>query len=296
MRLTSGLINRLIKLFWDKSFFEDDNKFNAYLEKKRESNKKTYYLRYRFPKEIIVETQKIQGMRYFVFNRVNCNKKTIFYYHGGSYIDKPNYFHFKFLERLLLEKEVCVVMPIYPRLPDNTAIECYKMLNILFDDFISKNQVDNIVFMGDSAGGGLALGMAQQVKDRYEFYKKNKQKIVLLSPWLNMAVDNPQVDIIQPYDYQLSKVGLAKMGAMWSNGDNKSSFVSPLYGDLDCGKIDVFVGTRDILFPDSHELQEKLKDKGLQHGFYKFDNMSHCFMLFPTQEADNAFRQIMECV
>lgn len=295
MSFASGLIDGLMKRIVNKKIFEDDEKFAEYLDKKKKANNKVYYLKYHFPKQIIVESQKFQGMRYFVFNRINC-KKTIFYYHGGSYVDKPNLFHFRLIEKLLLSKEVCIVFPIYPRLPENDSKCCYEKLNELFDDFISKNHVEKIVFMGDSAGGGLALSMAQQIKVRHKYFEENKQKVVLLSPWLDMSLDNPQIQEIEKNDYQLSKLGLLKLGRMWACGNTKLAPASPLYGDVNCGKITIIIGTRDILYPDNLALKEKVENMGLPIKFYPFNNMAHCFMLMPIPEADVALKKILKAI
>ena len=275
--------------------FEDEAKFQQYLEKKSKQNAKVYYLRYRFSGQIIVENQKIDNMRYYVFNRKYC-KKTVFYYHGGSYIDKPNLFHYRFIEKLLLNKEICVVFPIYPRLPDNNVKVCHSKIEQLYMDFISKNKVDKVVFMGDSAGGGLALHMSQYAKVNSDYLKLSKQKLILLSPWIDMAVDNPQINDIEKSDYQLSRVGLQKLGKLWADGDVKNPLASPLFGDMDCGDVTIVTGTREILYPDNLLLKQKMENIGKTINFYEFDNMAHCFMLMPIPEADKAFKKIIKQV
>lgn len=295
MSIASEIIDRIIKQFNNRKMFESDENFEAYLDKKRKLNAKTYYLKYHFPKEIIVESQKIDNMRYIVLNRVNC-KKTVFYFHGGSYIDKPLMFHFRFVEKLLLKLKICVVFPIYPRLPDNTAETCYKKLNHLFDDFVSKNVVEEVVFMGDSAGGGIALSMAQQTKQTHTYCASGGQKVVLLSPWLDVSTDNPDIANLEKSDFQLSQWGLSKLGKIWADGNTKNPLASPLFGDLDCGKISLFTGTREILYPDNIVLKNKMEEQGLSINFHEYKNMPHCFMLMPTPEAERTFKSIVKCM
>jgi len=292
MSLASGIIDAVMKQLKTFKNIENEEKFAEYLERKRKANSKKFVLRYPFNKNIIVETQRISNMQYFVFNRKFC-KKTIFYFHGGSYIDRPLIFHFRYIEKFLKEREVCVVFPIYPRLPNNTYVECYKKLIHLFDDFASKNEVDEVVFMGDSAGGGLALGMAQQIKLTHDYFNQGKQKVILLSPWLDVATDNQVIKKIQPNDYQLSQVRLNKLGLLWSNNKPKQAPASPLFGDIDCGEITLITGTREILYPDDILLKQKVESCGLKINFYQHDNMSHCFMLMPIPEADMAFKQLL---
>ena len=293
MSIGSNVIDSIMKRFVNKKIFEDDDKFNSYIEKKKHANSKNFYLRYHFSKDIIVESQRIGEMKYFVLNRTKCHK-TIFYFHGGSYIDKPNLFHYRFIEKILQNKEVCVVFPIYPRLPDNTSSYCYDCISNLFNDFVSKNVVEEAILMGDSAGGGLALGLAQLVKHTHNYYANNKQKVILLCPWLDMSLDNPEISDILENDYQLSQVGLSKLGALWSENKMKTAPASPLFGDLDCGEITVVTGTREILYPDNLVLKKKLEELGKVFYYYEFPNMAHCFMLMPISESEKAIKQIMK--
>lgn len=292
MSIRSSVIDAILKQFNSKKVFEDDAKFEDYIERKRKINMKKYSLIYPFSKSIIVESQRISGMQYYVINRSKC-EETIFYFHGGSYIDRPLLFHFRFVEKIVKAKDVCVVFPIYPRLPDNTHEVCYKKVEKLFADFVSKNEVKKVVFMGDSAGGGLALGVAQQVRDNHDYFKNKKQKVILLSPWLDVSTDNQVIKKIKN-DYQLSQIGLQKLGRLWANGNTKKAPASPLFGDVNCGEITVVTGTREILYPDNILLKQKVESCGLKINFYAHENMGHCFMLMPVPEAEVAFKQIVK--
>jgi len=267
--------------------------FAKYLDKKRIDNAKPFVMRYKFNNKIVVENFELNGMQYFVFNRKNCSN-TIFYFHGGAYIDKPSIFHFRLVEKLLLHKDMCVVFPIYPRLPDNDYQDCYKKIILLIDDFVRVNNVNNITLMGDSAGGGLALGVAQKVKCSHEFFNTGNQKVVLISPWLDIATNNKDIDDIIPYDYQLSQVHLQKLGQIWSRNNVKVTEVSPIFGDLDVGEITVITGTREILYPDMLILKDKIDNGGNIINFYAFDNMAHDFVLLPTPEANEAFEILIQ--
>jgi len=293
MSVASSVIDSIIKQFNKKSYFEDDVKFQDYLEKQKTQNRKKHKLVYPFNKSIIVENQKISGMQYYVLNRKNC-KKTIFYFHGGAYISRPLLFHYRFIEKVLKAKDVCIVFPIYPRLPENNSEVCYKKLKKLYYDFIDKNEVKKVIFMGDSAGGGLALGMAQQVKNGPQVGNLIKQKVILLCPWLDVSVDNVGIEKIKPNDYQLNQVWLQKLGKIWADGNTKKSPASPLFGDVDCGEISLFTGTREILYPDCLLLKHKVESCGGKINFYAYKNMAHCFMLMPMPEADLAFKDIIK--
>lgn len=121
MSFQSGIIDRIIGKFNNRSMYESDEVFQKWLAKKEKDNAKPYRLVYPFSSLITVEKMRIDGMRYFVLNRKHC-KKTLFYYHGGAYISRPTIMHWRFIETICLRAEVCVVFPIYPRLPKITPL------------------------------------------------------------------------------------------------------------------------------------------------------------------------------
>lgn len=83
-------------------------------------------------------------------------------------------------------------MQIYPKAPAHTAEEVYQMIFPIYQDLIEIQQIDpkKIIFMGDSAGGGLALAFAEFIK-----LKKfpHPRQIMLLFPWLDISNENPDV-------------------------------------------------------------------------------------------------------
>jgi acetyl esterase/lipase len=62
--------------------------------------------------------------------------------------------------------------------------EAIDFLDELYDNLFQCRESRNIIFMGDEAGGGLALGFAQQLRDRQA---KQPSRIILLSPWLDVT-------------------------------------------------------------------------------------------------------------
>ena len=54
-----------------------------------------------------------------------------------------------------------VVLMVYPKAPVYTCSESYDACVKYYLEYIEKNSCGKIVFMGDSAGGGMALGMAE---------------------------------------------------------------------------------------------------------------------------------------
>lgn len=80
--------------------------------------------------------------------------------------------------------------------------------------------------MGDSAGGGLALGLAHALHN--ESVPQPKQ-LVLLSPWLDVTMSHPEIPKYEDADPILSSWGLKRVGELWAySADNTNHiYVSP---------------------------------------------------------------------
>ena len=62
----------------------------------------------------------------------------------------------------------------------------YKLYNIFLDRYAGKE----ILFLGDSAGAGLAISFAQYLN---EVNLPQPEKIILSSPWLDVSLTNPDI-------------------------------------------------------------------------------------------------------
>lgn len=85
--------------------------------------------------------------------------------------------------------------------------------------------------MGDAAGGGLCLSITQQVKT--EGWKL-AERLVLLSPWLDVALNNPEIAGIAAKDVMLAREGLVEAGKMWATEEFPTDhpYISPIHLDL----------------------------------------------------------------
>src|SRR6185295_17054509 len=105
---------------------------------------------------------------------------------------------------------------------------------------------------GDSAGGGLALAYAISSIRRG---RPVPAGMVLIAPWLDATLSNPEIAAVEALDPWLARPGLVAAGRAWAMGDHPERWeVSPIYaGDEDLARLPpttVFIGTHDILHPD----------------------------------------------
>lgn len=239
-----------------------------------------------------IKKNKIDGMDYYILNSQNKeNKNKIMYFHGGAYISQPTPQHWKMLNKIAKDTKTEIWVPIYPKIPFHNAEYTYKSLIKMYEVFSDSVKNGEIILMGDSAGGGLVLGMAQKIRD---MNKKQPIDLIMISPWLDVTMTSPDIKEIEPKDAMLGSNGLRKYGELWAGDkDRKNPMVSPLYGDLKgLGRITVFTGTYDIVNVDSRNLLKKAKEQKIPIDFVEKEHMGHVYPILPIREAKEAIKKI----
>ena len=245
-----------------------------------------------------VQENQIDGMQVFVWNdRQDKNQSVILYTHGGAYLYQPTYFHFKAVNNLSKKLDAKVIFPIYPKAPKHTYQESFEKLDKLYQNLLKTvNTSKQITFMGDSAGGGLALGFAMYIRDHHLPQPKD---IILLSPWLDVSTQNPEIKNYEKVDPMLSSWGLNKMGELWAGSKEAmiNPYVSPIFGHYnDLGRISIFVGSHEIFLPDNQKLHERLEQETIAHYFTISKKMNHVYVIYPIPEARDAQDAIVRIV
>lgn len=237
-------------------------------------------------------------MQVFIWNdKMDKNQKNIFYIHGGAYIHQPTSFHFKSISYIAEKTDAKVIFPIYPKAPRYNYKESFEKVEKLYRDILTQtSSSNNITIMGDSAGGGFSLGFSMYARDIGLPQPKN---IILLSPWLDVNTDNPDIAKYESLDPMLSQFVLNTSGKVWAGGKENMNnpYVSPIFGDFNkLGKISIFVGTHEIFYPDNEKMHNLLEEQSIEHNYYVGDKMNHVYVVFPIPEAKEAQDKIIEII
>ena len=100
------------------------------------------------------------------------------------------------------------------------------MIEPLYRDLIAKVGKERLILMGDSAGGGMALGLLEKMG---EIGEKMPYKTILLSPWLDVTMTNPEVEEKEKVDPVLLKEALIVAGKKYAGEDGMDSYlVNPI--------------------------------------------------------------------
>ena len=231
--------------------------------------------------KVNVETREFMDRKVFSITPKDNKEveRTIIYFHGGAYVAEATNSHWKFLEKLANDTKSNIIMPDYPLTPKYYYKDVLKMIEPLYKETLERVGADKIIVMGDSAGGGMALGLLEKLS------KSNidmPAKTILISPWLDTTMSNPKIDEIQKNDKDLNKEKLLLAGKMYSReiSNGEEYFVNPLYGELSKLKnIILYTGTYDILNPDCHTLQEKAKEVGVDVEVREYETAPHIWIV-----------------
>jgi len=203
----------------------------------------------------------------------------ILFLHGGAYISNINNQHWSLVEQLLIKTKATIVIPDYPLAPENNCLDTYIFIENLYAQLVINYSTKNIIFIGDSAGAGLAFGFAQKIKN-----EKIKQpvEIILFSPWLDITMSNPDIIDFDKNDKLLSIEGLKSAGEKYSAKEDPKDFkLSPIYGDFTglC-RISIFIGTNDILIADARKCKNLMQEKNICFNYFEYPKMYHDWVIF----------------
>lgn len=212
------------------------------------------------------------------------SRKHIIYLHGGAYIFEASTGHWMLVSEMTKQLGVRVSMIDYPLAPEHNYQQTLHMLILAYQALVQAYPDDEFILAGDSAGGGVALALAQQLAEQSSL----RQPIlnVLFSPWLDLSLKNPDLEVLAANDHLLS-LDVLRQAANAYAGDThlEDPLLSPLYGDLtQIAKTLVLYGSQELLRADCEVLQQRALEQKADFKFESFADMQHAWVVFPIQE------------
>lgn len=202
---------------------------------------------------LAVERREVEGFPVHVLRRSigPALSGTVVYLHGGAYVAEMHAVHWAMVAQLAGQGWE-VQVPHYGLAPGHGPEEGHRLVHAVLAGIEGP-----VYLMGDSAGGGLALAATQTWLAAGGAPPRG---LTLLAPWLDLAMRNPEIDLIEPDDPWLQRPGLHACAEAWA-GDLSMDDprVSPLFGHLEgLPSVDLYVGTRDISLADARLLADKV--------------------------------------
>ena len=207
-----------------------------------------------------VKEERYNGRKVFIIKskQAQNTEKYILYFHGGSYVAEISLLHWEFLQNLAIDTNATIIVPDYPLTPKYHYTDVFNMIEPMYKKIVEKIDSDKLIVMGDSAGGGMSLALCEKIGEQDI---PQPSKLILLSPWLDVRLENTEILETEKNDKQLNKQALQLAGIAYI-GDNESTYlVNPVDGPLDKLKnVIIYTGTYDILNPDVHILEQRANE------------------------------------
>ncbi|BDS09527.1 alpha/beta hydrolase [Aureispira anguillae] len=226
-------------------------------------------------------------------------KKTdflILYCPGGAFVSGPNLLSWEGISKLVKQTKITAWMLDYPKAPEATIRQTTKNIQAVYTEALKTYAAANIILMGDSAGGNLVLTLTQYL---IQNALPLPNRLIAISPVLDSSLSNAAIDAIDPLDPMLSKQGVLSAKQM-SRGDlaAKDPLISPLYGSFKgFPPVHLFMGEKDILFPDQQLGCEKMSNEGVDLEVVVGVGMPHIWPFLPVmKEAKIALNQIAKII
>jgi acetyl esterase/lipase len=243
-----------------------------------------------FPREAFQYT--IGNMQVFEVPAENDTKPVVLYLHGGAYVHNFTSQHWKAMAEWAKTTGCGIVAPNYPLLPLHTAAEAHPLMLRLYRDLLKGIPASRVLIMGDSAGGGFTLALAQQIRhDSLDL----PRRLVLISPWVDVMGGDPS---LQGRDNWLTIDVLQKYGTAWAGQmDVSDPVISPLYGDMEgLPPTDLFTGTWEVFYTDVCKTYDKMKAAGVDVRLHVAEKMGHVYPLWPSPEGRKACHEIAKII
>ncbi|MBM7652908.1 alpha/beta hydrolase [Neobacillus cucumis] len=220
--------------------------------------------------------------------------KVVLYLHGGGYALCSANTHRPLAARIGKAAGVNVLFPEYRLAPEHPfpaaiedAVNVYRWL-------LKQGYTENdIIFAGDSAGGGLCLATALVLRDQNEPLPAG---IVCLSPWVDLTSSGESYQKNREIDPYLSVKAVMEAARMYAGTESLDHpLISPIFADL-TGLPPLFIqsGTHEILQSDASMLAAKAKDANVNVSIKVWDGMWHVWQISGDllPEAKKATREI----
>jgi len=241
---------------------------------------------------IIKSTQKVHTQNYkeFEFHTINEKSKNhmhIIYFHGGGFCLKGGMPQWMMINQWVKHTDAKTSYIIYPMIPHYKTKEIYEISFEIYRYLLTLYPNDKFILIGDSAGCLVILSMLQLMKIRSI---KAPVLNILLSPWIDFSLSNPEISKYQEIDKLISVSRFAGLQD-YDNTKESSDIVSPLcyrYEDL----IHIYTGTEDMLFPDMLLFEEKNPQVKMKI----FNNCPHVFMMLPTKQSKIVHEDIIKSI
>jgi monoterpene epsilon-lactone hydrolase len=217
------------------------------------------------------------------------SKGAVLYLHGGAYVFGSPRTHRAVASRLARLTGLPVLVPDYRLAPGARCPAALTDARAAWSHLLDCGlPPERIAIVGDSAGGGLAVALAQSLAGEIE----HPSSVVVFSPWVDLSLTGETIQSLASADPMLRPDYLAWAARTYLGGRAATDpEASPLFGDFaDFPPMLIQAGGREILLDDAIRLATAARATGTDVKLELEPGLWHAWQLFAgiLPEADTA--------
>lgn len=223
-----------------------------------------------------VETASVRG--WWVRPSVAQRDGAILYLHGGGYVAGSAKAYRGLASQLAGRTRRAVFVLDYPLAPEATVPAAPNAVMAAYE-WLRANGSERIAFVGDSAGGGLALVTLARLA--HGSRPSAALAGVAFSPWVDLAFTGASMKDAQIEDPLLTYPFLQAGARMYLGGaDPRDPLASPLFGDLSrLPPLLIQVGSDERLLDDARQYAARAAGAGSPVQLEVWQGMHHVFQI-----------------
>ena len=217
----------------------------------------------------------------------------ILYAHGGGYVTGQLDYARILAAKLALATGFSTYSVNYSLAPEHQYPAALNDMKAVWDHLTeSRIKPDHVFVAGDSAGGNLALCLAQKLLSENRPVSRG---LLLMSPWTDMTASSGSYETYKDIDPILTReyVLSASKAYITDNVDPKDPAFSPLFGRI-AGLPPVYImtGRNEILLDDSLRLKKRIDEEGGKAKLDIEEGGWHVYQQMPLPIAAQAMKRL----
>lgn len=220
--------------------------------------------------------------------------RLILYLHGGGYMFGPFGTEWAACHKVAAATGCDFAVLIYPKSPEHHAAQTVAVAEQAFALLAERYGAPNMVLMGASAGGGLALAIMSELRDKG---RPLPAAGVLISPGVDMTLAEP-TDHLESGDVLVPAAHVRSAGKLYAGSLGPAHpWISPTFGDLGgLPPLHVFVGSEEILLPSVQTFVSRVEQAGTDVDLVVGQGQQHTWPLAPMPDGRDALRRIIDII
>lgn len=244
---------------------------------------------------VIVEESSIAGVKTYWFNKSLLEKKQlVIYLHGGVYTYGNINAYRAMLSHLSKSLNTAILYVEYSLSPEHPFPTANMEILKVYRELTKKHPGYKISVIGDSAGGGLAINLVNDVqKEKLPI----PSSLALISPWVDLKCINNSYTAKQSVDPILNQGFLHNHALMYAANKIKDADPSEIRFKT-FPPILLLVGTDEVLNDDSKNFYSYIKPIQAKSRLKEFEGQKHVWLFthIHTKESVEAVNDIKEFI